>query len=250
MDRMSSARCCCIDCVFVDDSFDNGLGGWTVTPAGGLTVINGEAVATIAPVQAIAVTPHPSGVAAMRVDVYFYISGFGGKLRAIAGYEDDSNFIYADLTLNATQLILDVYRREGGVDTLLSTETETVAAGDLAAYQNFDLLRLLTLCYVHYEPESSSSSSSSSPSSSSSSLSSSSQSSSSASSSSISSSLSSVSSVSSSSISTSVSISVSISISIESSLSSSSSASSLSSTRSVSSFSSFSQSSLSSSSSS
>lgn len=126
----SNSCCPCEDCRLLRDDFNRAAGtdlgaNWTET-AGQWTLESPSRLATD-DTSAIVLSTTSSSAVGIAVTAK---GASGDKIRLIAGYQNSSNYFYAEFTWGTG--VIKLYKRASGSDTLLQTGTGTLAANEYA----------------------------------------------------------------------------------------------------------------------
>lgn len=131
-------------------------GTWTDPGSPPITSADGHATSTASNIAIfLLATGHPQATTEGYLDltsaVYteFYCEGFSSKIRAILGWQDSSNYLYAEVELsadNASVGHLRIGKVVAGTPTTITTEDTSVSGG-----QPGQAVNTLRVCYDGYE---------------------------------------------------------------------------------------------------
>lgn len=135
---MTSRRRCCCACPICEDDFDRGddtdidtgsTCGWT-EDAGAWEIKTNTLRTSSSSAVASVTSVHPDTPYATYIEATLY-GASGDELRILIDYADTSNYLFAQLTIGDPNGCLELYRRSGGSNTLL-TAVRVVAAASTA----------------------------------------------------------------------------------------------------------------------
>lgn len=118
-----SPNCCCVQCTILNDEFtraDSANLGSNWEELSGTWDIDTNALAASSTSSAVlAVPPHPDGSYSGVVEVQIKAGTNANRARVILDAVDANNYHFAEIIVNGASSRVDLYKRSGGVNTLL-----------------------------------------------------------------------------------------------------------------------------------